>query len=80
MSSKNKWIKEVHDMIEEQGAKVISCVPTNNNHIKYKTTLPDGNQCMFIAAKSPSDHRGFNNLRSDVRRMVKLHPKKGNNK
>ena len=50
--------------ILEQHGWVIS--QTNGNH--YKLTPPDPGMKLIICSMSPSDHRVFHNIRSDVRR------------
>ena len=64
-----KYERSVMDMIRKAGLEPRDISHTGK-HMKIRVMTPTGDVRCIIAAKTPSDHRAFLNLRTNCRHLA----------
>jgi hypothetical protein len=70
MAGKHR-VRDVRDLCEREGLKVLSIVPKNGGHLKATLQADDGRILQIVFANSPSDVRGDLNNRAQLRRLLR---------
>lgn len=62
--------REVRNLVERAGLKLVSCSHTGGNHVKATVQRSDGAVFMTIHPLSPSDWRGEKNKLAELKRFA----------
>lgn len=68
-----KWLKDIRALIEAEGATVDGIDPLGNGHFKIRVSS-DAVRGILTVSGSPGDWRVLNNIRRDVRQLLRRTP------